>query len=78
MIHDRVDPVVGVLSELPRLTPSEARSARIQARCAGLYDAAREPERPAPRNGTLVLALLSVVYLFELTRLAARLSFWTP
>ena len=78
MIDDRVDPVVGVLSELPRLLPSEARSKRIHARCAGLYDAGREPERPAPRSGTFVLAFLSVIYLFELTRLAARLSFWKP
>jgi hypothetical protein len=76
MMDDRADPLVGVLGDLPRLAPAEARAERIHARCAGLYDAAREPERPAPRNGTLVLALLSVVYLFELTRLAARLSFW--
>jgi hypothetical protein len=77
-MDDRVDPLVGVLSDLPRLAPSEARSKRIHARCAGLYKVASEPRPPAPKSGTLVLAFLSVIYLFEVTRLAVRLSFWGP
>ncbi len=54
MIDERADPLVRVLTGLPRLTPGEARAKRIHARCAGLYDAAREPERPAPGRGALV------------------------
>jgi hypothetical protein len=78
MMGDSVDPLVEVLSDLPRLAPSEARSKRIQARCADLYKSAGEPRRSAPKSGTLVLAFLAVMYLFEVTRLAVRLSFWRP
>lgn len=78
MMDERADPLARVLTELPRLAPGEARAKRIHARCVGLYDAAREPERPAPGSGALVIGCLSVIYLVELTRLAARLSFWKP
>ena len=78
MSDDKNDPLARVLGELPRLVPGEARSARIQARCAALYDAPPEPERPAAGRGVLIVGFLSVVYLVELTRFAARLSFWRP
>ena len=71
MMDDSVDPLVEVSGDLPRLAPSEARSKRIHARCAGLYKAAAEPRPAAPKSGTLVLASLAVMYLFEVTRLCA-------
>lgn len=78
MTDDKNDPLARVLGELPRLAPGEARSARIRGRCAALYDAPRETERPTPGRGTLLVGFLSVVYLVELTWFAARLSFWKP
>lgn len=78
MIDDKADPLERALIELPRLAPSEARSARIHARCTGLYGVAQEPKRQAPGGGTWLFGFLSVIYLFELSRLAVRLSFLTP
>ena len=75
-MDDRIDPLAEVLSDLQRLAPGDARARRIHERCAGLYKAASEPRPPAPKSGTLVLALVAVIYLFEVTRLAVRLSFW--
>lgn len=76
MIDDRQDPLARVVTGLARLSPNEARAARVHARCARLYDATRNAEREPAKRGTWVVGVLSAIYLVELTKLAVRLSFW--
>ena len=75
MTEERPDSLERALAGLPKLSPGDARSKGIQARCGALYKAAREaPVSPPPRARLVILGVLSVLYLLELTRLAASLS----
>lgn len=78
MSADRNDPLAVVLGGLSRLTPSAPRAARIHARCARLYDAPRDPPPRPSRSGALVFGVLSLIYLGQLARVAARVTLGGP